>query len=60
VHGTRHSQNAGLGRHFPMDAHERGVELRKPGRPDCVSTLTSLGVRMNEGSHPASLTEWLG
>ena len=31
VHGTLHSQNAGLGRHFPMDAHEGGVEPRKPG-----------------------------
>jgi hypothetical protein len=29
--GTLHSQNAGLGRHFPMDAHEGGVEPRKPG-----------------------------
>jgi hypothetical protein len=43
MHGTRHSQNAGLGRHFPMDAHEGGVEPRKPERPDCVSTPTSLG-----------------
>jgi hypothetical protein len=60
MHGTLHSQNAGLGRHFPMDAHEGVVEARKPGRPDCVSTPTSLGVRMNEGSYPASLTEWSG
>jgi hypothetical protein len=60
VHGTRHSQNAGLGRHFPMDAHEGGVEPRKPEWSDCVSTLTSLGVHMNEGSYPANLTEWSG
>jgi hypothetical protein len=60
VHGSRHSQNAGLGRHFPMDAHEGGVEPSKPGRPDCVSTPTSLGDRMNEGSYPASPTEWSG
>ena len=60
MHGTRHSQNAGLGCHFPMDAHEGGVEPRKPGRSDCVSTLTSLGVRMNEGLYPASLPEWSG
>ena len=31
VHGIQHSQNAGLGSHFPMDAHEGGVEPRKPG-----------------------------
>ena len=43
-----------------MDAHEGGVEPRKPGRSDFVSTPTSLGVRMNEGSYPASLTEWSG
>jgi hypothetical protein len=55
VHGTRHSQNAGLGCHFPMDTHAGGVEPRKPGRSDCSSTPTSLGVRMNEGSYPASL-----
>ena len=50
MHGTWHSQNAELGRHFPMDAHEEGVEPRKPGlpgRPDCVSTLTSLGAYEN-------------
>jgi hypothetical protein len=46
--------HTGLGSHFPMDAHEGGVEL------DCVSTQTSLAVRMNEGSYPASLTEWSG
>jgi hypothetical protein len=36
VHGTRHTQNAGLGRHFPMVAHEGGVEPCKPGRPDYI------------------------
>ena len=54
MHGTRHSQNAGLGRHFPMGAHEAAVEPRKTGivfppRPndrDNISTTVGHPLRL--------------